>query len=353
MLRRATLLLCSALLTGAGDAPRPVRITTVSLVQPGQAVTLSGTLQARILADLAFRVGGKVIERPVDIGQTVHAGQMLARLDPSDLRLNEQVAAAALQAAEADAANARASLARYEALGRTSPAYLPSDYDSRVAASRMADARLAQASRQLILAHDQSGYGTLVADADGVITALPVQVGQVVAAGQTVASLAHTGEIEAVVDVPENRLQAVRSATDVTITLWAAPQQTLHGRVREIGAQADAATRTFTAKITVLDAPPGLLALGMTAAVRFNAARPPVAVLPAAAVTDQDGHPAVWVLDPQTHRATQRPVQVAGYAGDGTAVIAAGLQDGDQVVTAGAGQIEPGMALTAWAGATR
>ncbi len=353
MLHRSSLLLCAALLAAAADPPRPVRVTSVTMVQPGLAVTLSGTVQARTLADLAFRVGGKVVQRPIEVGDHVQAGQVLARLDPSDLRLNEQVAIAALQAAQADATNARAALARYEALGHSSPAYLPSEYDSRLSASRMADARLVQAQRQATLATDQAGYGALVADADGVITALPVQVGQVVGAGQTVASLAHTGDIEVVVDVPENRLQAVRSAGNVGITLWAAPDQPLHGHVREIGALADPATRTFAVKITVDAAPAGLLALGMTAAVRFTDNRPPVAILPAAALTDQRGQPAVWVLDSASQHAALRPVTVAGFGPDATVAIAAGLRAGEQVVSAGAGQIDPGMALTAWTGPAR
>ena len=159
---------------------------------------------------------GKVVERQAEIGDHVRAGQVLARLDPADLRLSEQAAQAALVAAQADAANTKADLARYDGLGRGSPAYLPSEYDRRVtAAFRMAAARLIQAERQVALAHDQSSYGSLLADADGVITALPVQVGQVVAAGQTVASLAHTNQTEIVVDVPENRLAEIRSAGDV------------------------------------------------------------------------------------------------------------------------------------------
>ena len=351
--RSAFLLLLAPLLLAAGEPPKPVRVAIVTLVQPGAALTLSGTVQARTLADLAFRVGGKVVERPAEIGDHVHAGQVLARLDPADLRLSEQASQAALLAAQADAANTKADLGRYDALGRSSPAYLPSEYDRRTSAARMAAARLAQAEHQVALAHDQSLYGSLLADADGVITALPVQVGQVVAAGQTVASLAHTGQTEIVVDVPENRLPEVRAAGEVAVTLWAAPGTALRGRVREIGALADPATRTFTVKIALTDAPRDLVSLGMTASVRFAGTGPQVALLPATALADQSGRPAVWVLDPAAHRAALRPVQLAGYAADGSMVVAGGLAPGDQVITAGAGLLEPGMALTAWAGAAR
>ncbi len=351
--RSALLLLSAALLTAAGDGPKPVRVTAVTLMRPSIPLVLSGTVQARTQADLAFRVGGKVVERPAEIGDHVHAGQALARLDSADLRLSEQAAQAALAAAEADAANTKADLTRYDDLGRSSPAYLPSEFDRRNSSARMAAARLTQAERQAALAHDQSLYGSLVADADGVITAFPVQVGQVVAAGQTVASLAHTDQTEIVVDVPENRLNEVRSAGDVEITLWAAPGAILHGRVREIGALADPATRTYTAKVSVTGGPVNAMALGMTANVRFTVGGPNVAVLPATALADQNGQPAVWVLDAAAHRAELRPVQISGYAADGNMLVAGGLTAGEEVITAGAGQIEPGMAVTAWAGAVR
>ncbi len=349
---------CAAPCAVAEPAPRPVRVQTVVFAPEAHTLTLSGSIQARTQAELAFRVGGKVIARPVEVGDKVHAGQELARLDPQDLQLQVQSAASAVEAASADAAQARAELERYQALGKRSPAYMSSEYDRRLAASRMADARLTQAARQYALAHDQAGYGTLTADADGVVTALPVQVGQVVAAGQTVATLAHSAEVEVSLDVPENRLDDLRAAQLVAITLWSAPGRTLHGRVREIGALADPASRTFNVKVTVLDAPPGLLALGMTATVRL--ATPPgpsIALLPATAITDQDGHPAVWVLNQgqggSPSHAERRPITVAGYREDGQVAISGGLSPGDQVVTAGAAVLDPALPVVAWGGPAR
>ncbi len=340
--------------TRTTNAPVPVRVAPVVFTARQLVLTLSGSVQARTLADLAFRVGGKVVDRPVDVGDHVRAGQVLARLDQADLELSFEAAASALQSAIADAARARADFSRYEQLGRNSPAFLVSEYDSRLSAMRMADARLLQAQRQLALAKDQLNYGTLTADADGVITALSVQVGQVVASGQTVARLAHTAQIEVVVDVPEDRLPDVRSTAGIEISLWADPGRKLAGRLREIGAQADAASRTFAVKVTVLDPPPDLLALGMTATVRFVAPpRTPVAILPATAITDHDGAPAVWVFDQKAEHATLRQVKIAGYDGDGSVTIASGLAAGEQIVTAGASEIDPGMRLVAWAGAAR
>jgi RND family efflux transporter MFP subunit len=352
-LSRALICLPLLLCVAAGEPPRPVRVVDVVVAPLPRRLVFSGTVQARTQAELGFRVGGKVIARPVEVGDHVKAGQVLARLDQADLVLSEQVAEAALQAAIADQANARADFARYEQLGRKSPAFIAAEYDKRSAASRMADARVVQAQRQLALAHSQSGYGVLTADADGVVTSLPVQTGQVVAAGQTVAVLAHTDAIEVVADVPENRLADVRAADIVSIGLWAAPDQALHGRVREIGALADAASRTFAVKVSVLDAPQGLLALGMTATVGFDRPSPPVARLPASALTDKDGTPAVWVLNMQTQRAVLHPVEVANLSGDGSVLVKSGLSTGDKVITAGVGDLSPDIALIVWPGAAR
>ncbi len=353
MLLRSALLASVVLLGAAGEAPKPVRVAVVTMQARQAGLTFSGTVQARTEADLGFRVAGKVIKRPVDIGDHVRAGQTPASLDPADLQFSQEVSEAALQAAMADAEDAQAEMKRYDGLGRSSPAFLPSEYDKRIAAQRMANARLMQAVRQVALARNQRSYGALTADADGIVTALPVQVGQVVAAGQTVAHVAHTDETEVVADIPENRLTEIRAAREVTLTLWAAPGQVMHGRVREIGALADPSSRTFAVKVTVLDAPADVLALGMTAAVTFGHTGDPLAALPATALTDVQGRPAVWVLDPASHQAALRPVEVAGYGGDGSVLVGAGLATGKQVVTAGLQQIAPGMALTAWMGAIR
>ena len=255
-----------------------------------------------------------------------------------------------MQAASADAAEARADLARYVALGHASPSYLPSEYDRRLAARRSADARLAEALQLLGLAHNQLDYATLRADTDGVITTLPVEVGQVVTAGQTVVGLARAGDTEIWVDVPENRLGSIRGAV-VTVTPWSEPDRRLSGQVREIGALADAATRTFNVRITV--APASGLSLGSTATVAFSVGdAKKVALLPATALTDIDGKPAVWLLD-QTGHASRRPVEIVRLDGDGQVAIGAGLAPGEQVITAGADLIDPDMRLTAWSGPAR
>jgi RND family efflux transporter MFP subunit len=337
----------------AAAAPKPVRVAPVVLLTPDDTLVVSGSVQPRVLAELSFRVGGKILARPVQVGDHVRAGDVLARLDERDLALSLAAAEGAVVAATADAANARADFARYEGLGRASPAFLPAEYDRRQSAARMAEARLAQALRQRDLARNALAYATLTADADGVIASLPVEVGQVVAAGQTAATLAHADATEVVADVPESRLAAVRHATAVTVTLWADPDHPLPAWVREIGALADAASRTFAVKVS-LPSPPPLLALGMTASVRFAApAGAPVALLPAASLVDDRGTPAVWVLDPDRHRAALRHIALASYRGDGAMAVREGVGPGELVVTAGASEIDADTPLSAWQGAAR
>ncbi len=332
------------------QTPRPVRTETATLTRPTETFTYSGTVQARRQAELGFRVGGKIMARAVDPGARVRARDVLAQLDTADLRLSLESATSAVLAAEAEATNLRAELRRYAALGQGSPAYIASEYDKRAAQQAMADARLTQARRQSALAQSQLAYGTLTADADGVVTAVMAEVGQVIQAGQTVVSLAHTAATEVVVDVPENRLAAVRAAPSVSVALWSQPDQHLEGHVREIGARADSASRTFAVRVAL---PPGTEApLGATATVQWQAAAAAVVVLPAAALVQRDGHAAVWVLDPARQRATPRPVTVAGYRND-QVVLMDGLVGGEQVVTAGATQLDAEMPVTAWAGPTR
>jgi RND family efflux transporter MFP subunit len=354
VIRVAACLLAVSTAAVAEQPPRPVRVQTVVYKPLQDAVTYAGTVQARVQASLGFRVAGKVTERTVDIGNHVAAGQILATLDPADARLAVEADMQSARAAEAEAVDARAEFGRYQRLGRGSPAYIASEFDKRQAALDGAEARLAQAQRQLALAHDQLDYTELRADADGVITGVSLEPGQVVAAGQTVISLAHTAETEIAVDVPENRLPDIRAADGVVIRLWSDPDQDIPGRVREIGALADPVSRTFAVKVTVLGPPGGTIGLGMTASVRFSrAAGQSVALLPAAAVVSADGVPSVWVLDAAAHRAVAHPVQVSSWRGDGSVAISGGVDDGAQVVTAGAALLDSAMPVSAWAGAVR
>ena len=195
-------------------------------------------------------------------------------------------------------------------------------------------ARLDQAHASYAVSRNQSGYTVLHADYDGVITAITAEAGQVVAAGQAVMRLARPEEKEVVISVPESRLAEIRKATQVSIALWADPEKFYRARIREISPNADAATRTFTAKVSVIDSNPAV-ALGMTAVVLLGLAPVgDVIMLPLTALTQDNGKPAVWVVDQQSRQVGLKQVQIAQYRENG-AVISGGLKSGEIVVTAG------------------
>ncbi|HJQ60165.1 MAG TPA: efflux RND transporter periplasmic adaptor subunit [Vineibacter sp.] len=324
--------------------PRPARVQEVSFRAETRQMTLAGVVAPRVEASLGFRVAGKIISREVDIGARVTEGQVLARLDPADFRLARDNAQAAVIAAEADEAHAQADLERYAGL-RGSAAYVPQVHDQRLSAANMAKARLDQARAQLASAQNNLDYTTLVATASGVVTGLTMEAGQVVAAGQSVARVARTDELEILVNVPEQRLAFIAEATDIAFELWAQPGRSFKARLRELAPAADPTTRTYAARFTLIERP-AVAALGMTATLtvahRSNAT---VAELPLTAIFQQGATPAVWLVDRATGAVTLRPVTIVRWRDD-AAVISAGLADGDLVVTAGVHKLEAGQRVT-------
>ncbi len=321
-------------------APRAVIAQVVGAKPTEGANVYSGEVRARHENDLAFRVGGKVVARYVDVGATVKKGTELARLDPQDAQLGVESARSQLAAAEADHALAKAELARYRDLYAkqyVSKAVL----DARENTFNTTKARLEQARAQAQVARNQSSYTTLVAEADGVITAVNVEAGQVVSSGQPVLRFARPEEKEVAINVPETRLGELRDANQVAVALWAAPDKPYVGRVREIAPNADPATRTFMAKITIVD-PDSAVKLGMTANVLLGErAGTEVITLPLTALTQVDGKAAVWVVDPQTNKVNLRPVAIGAYREDGV-TVRDGLRPGEVVVTAGVHKLLPG-----------
>ena len=321
-------------------APRPVIAQVAAAKSADGANVYSGEVRARYENDLAFRVGGKVVARFVDVGATVRKGDQLVRLDPQDLQLNVESARQNLAAAEADHALARAELERYRELYAkkyVSQAVL----DARQTTFNTSKARLEQARAQAQVARNQSSYTTLVAEADGVITAVNVEAGQVVSPGQPVMRFARPEEKEVAINVPETRLGELRDASGILISLWAAPDKPYAGRIREIAPNADPATRTFAAKISFAE-PDAAVKLGMTANVAIgDRATGPVITLPLTALTEAQGKPAVWVVDPTTSQVNLRPVAIGAYREDGV-TVRDGLRPGEIVVTAGVHKLIPG-----------
>lgn len=325
----------------APPLPRPV------LVQPatpgGVAPTVyTGEVRARHEADLAFRVGGKIAARLVDAGAEVKPGTPLARLDPADLQLALQAAQAQVAAAESEYATAKAERERYADL--VSKRFVSqAAFDAKDNLFKSSQARLEQVKAQAAVSGNQAGYGTLTADQAGVITAILADVGQVVSGGQAVLRFARPEEKEVAIAVPEGRLAELKASKDLRVGFWALPGLQAKGELRELAPAADAATRTYAARIRLV-APPPTVTLGMTAQVAFGgpAGEAPL-VVPLPAVVNLGQGPAVWVI--KDNKAQRRPVQVSQFREDG-AVIASGLQAGELVVVAGALKLVPDQAVT-------
>lgn len=322
------------------EAVRPARVVKVALGGQSHQANYSGEVRARFETALAFRVGGKIAKRHVEVGSIVKAGQVLAELDPQDLRLAEAASRAQLAAAQADFGLAERDLKRYTDLLEKKFISL-ADYERRKNLLDTARARFAQVKAQHEVSANQAVYGQLRADHDGVIVSIEAEAGQVVAMGQPVMRLARPQEKEVVVSVPENRLAEMRAAQDIQISLWAEPGKLYRGKVREISPAADPVTRTYTAKVTVLDAAPAMQ-LGMTANVLLGAgAAAPAAELPLTALYQQGGGPAVWLVDTASGKVRLVPVQVGEYR-EKTFTVLSGLKDGDSVVSAGVHKLVPG-----------
>ncbi len=313
--------------------PRLVNVVRVSVDTADGDVAYSGETRARYETNLSFRVAGKIVARNVEIGSSVRAGAVLARLDPEDQQLITRSAQSQLEAAKSEFEQTKAELVRYSDLLKKN-FISQAEYERRQNAFNVAKARLGQAQAQLSASKNQADYTALVADRAGVVTAILAEAGQVVAAGQTVIKLARTDEKEVVISIPENRLADLNAAREITITLWADPSKIYRGKLREVSPSADPVTRTYAAKISILDADSGV-SLGMTANVYLKGLQRGVAMpLPATALFQDDGKAAVWVVDPATGKVQLVQVEVGEYVED-KVVIFSGLKPGDIVVRAG------------------
>ena len=334
----ATLVLIAGLSACGKEAAKApeARVVNVVRVHPGSdssEVAYSGDVRARYETNLSFRVAGKIVARNVEVGTVVRSGDVLARLDPEDQKLNAQSAQSQLAATQSEYDQIKADLERYSDLYKKE-FISKADYDRRLSAFNVAQARLAQAKAQLSVTQNQTGYTALAADHAGGITAIQAEVGQVVAPGQAVMKLARTDDKEVVISIPENRLAELNGSKEIAITLWANPAMKYRGKVREVSPSADPVTRTYAAKISVLN-PDTTMKLGMTANVYLTGARRGVsAMLPATALFQDNGKAAVWLVDPAASTVKLVPVEVGEYIEDKIA-ITAGLKQGDVVIRAG------------------
>lgn len=343
-------------------APEPVRavkLLTVGsdTVQAGQEY--AGEVRARVESRLGFRVGGKLVQRPAEVGQRVQAGQLLAQLDATDLALGSQAAQAQMAAARTQRDLAAADLKRFtelKAQGFISGAEL----ERRQAALDAAEASLRQAQAQGAVQGNQAGYARLLADAAGVVVAVDAEPGQVVAAGTPVVRLARDGARDVVFALPEERLGSLRIGQNAQVRLWSVAQggpaaQPLTGTVREVAASADPLTRTFQVKLALpADAN---VPLGATAYVSLSGQRTGAQALrlPTSALMRASGGSsasAVWVFDPATSTVTPRTVQLQGADGNDM-LVASGLKAGELVVAAGVHVLSAGQKVTRFADADK
>ena len=323
------------------EAPeiRPVRTVTAAKGKAGETVVLTGHVQAEDEPAFAFRIAGRMIERPVNVGDRVEAGQVLAKLDPEN-ELNElRSAESTLAAAQGQLTYARGDFDRQRQLlanGHTPRAR----FDQSQNALQSAQSQVDNAEAQLRIARDRVSWTTLEADAPGTVTARGAEPGEVVQAGQMIVRLARQGGRDAVFDVPAQLLRSAPSESEITVRLTDDPSVTATGRVREIAPQADPVTRTFEVKVGLSD-PPQAMRLGATVTGSVKLESEPVISIPASALTELNRQPAVWIVDPKNLTVSMRNVELLRHD-PGTVVIAQGLDTGDIVVTAGIQALHPG-----------
>lgn len=318
---------------------RPVRVMTVEKQPGGQAVSFTGQIQARDEVNLSFRVGGRMIERSVNVGDRVAAGQAVARLEEEPARNALRTARANHSAASSQLTRARNDFARQQRLlasGATSRA----DYDQAVEAMEAARAQVDSTKAQLDTAEDQLGYTRLVADAAGSVTARGAEPGEVVEAGRMIVRVALEGGRDAVFDVPERVIRAAYPEVEVNVVLASEPNVRATGRVRELAPQADPVTRTFRVRVG-LNNPPSAMRLGSTVVGAIQLDAGSGITVPASALTRAERQPAVWVVDPASSTVFLRNVEVYRYELD-RVVVAHGLAPDEIVVIAGVQALRPG-----------
>lgn len=316
---------------------RPVRVLVLAAAEGAASSEFSGEVRPRFESRLGFRVGGKITERRVDVGALVKRGQVLMRLDPQDLKLAQAQTQAALRAAETSRDLARADVKRYQEL-RGSNFVSQAVLDSKLSALKAADANVDAALAAFRVQSNQAGYASLVSDLDGVVTALDAETGQVVAPGTPVVRIARTDQLDVVIGIPEDKVGSIRAAGSVSVRLWAAPGQLILGKVREIAPAADAATRTYAAKVAIPASAD--VRLGMTAVVRFSSPGAAGGLrVPLTALLQHKGGSAVWLVENGAVRLA--PVQL-GMASGNEMLLTGGVQAGQTVVTAGVNLLKNG-----------
>ena len=317
---------------------RPVRVVTVESRNGGDSVSLTGRVQAESEVNLAFRIDGRMISRAVNVGDTVTAGQEIARLNPENEEDGLSAAEATLQGARGQLIEARANEARNRSL-------LAQNFISQAAFDRItqvansAQAQVDAAQAQVGISRNRLGYTRLLADAGGVVTAVGAEPGEVVQGGRMVIQVARKDGRDAVFDVSARLKDIAPANPEITVTLASDPAVKAKGRVREVSPRADPVTGTFAVRVGLID-PPAAMRLGTTVTGRMQVGAPQGIELPASALVRAEGRSAVWVVDPQAMTVSLRTIEL--LASDPERVrVAAGLNPGEIVVAAGVQALRP------------
>lgn len=321
------------------EAPRPVRVITAGASDVTDAIFLPGEVRARFEQRYGFRVPGKISQRLVDVGQEVKAGQVLAILDSQDVMPQINAQAAQVDVARTDLNFQRSELKRQQELrdkGFVSGAAL----ERQAAATESASARLKAAQSQLATAQNGLNFQTLRADKAGVVVGVDAEAGSVVAAGQSVVRVAQLGEREILVNAPERAVTQMKTASGFLVAFDALPGKYVRAKLRELSPAADPASRTYAARLTLLDAT-AEVKLGMSATVRSEFGATKAIVIPNSALYTRDNVTRVWLLDRASETVKPVEVKLGASTNDGV-TVASGLKAGDLVVTAGANLLQPG-----------
>ena len=355
-MRRALFLIVAAALTGGlagcksegseAKAQKPARPVVSVVVEPqqDQAIGFAGTIQPRFQTDRGFRVLGRLISRHVDVGDVVAPGQALAQIDPLLLDLAVRASEADLAKAQAQLANATAAEGRIGALFAKQVAN-QADFDNARQALQAATASVTQAQANLAKTREQRSYATLTADEPGVVTSVDAEIGQTIAAGKKVMTIARTDVREAVVDIPDAMARSQAPGEPFAIRLQADQTVTATGKLREVAPQADAATRTRRVRIT-LDQSIEAFRLGatITAFPATPTAAQAVFDIPAGALLDRDGGTRVWLLDPKSRTVRTVAVELA-ERGEHKARVVGQLPPGARIVSAGVNSLSEGQSV--------
>lgn len=325
-----------------------MRAITVGERAVGDTVSLTGTVQAQTEVNYAFRIDGRMVERPVNVGDQLQPGQLIARLDPSNEESSLQSARAQLDAANARLVEQRNNYERQKEL-------LERNFISRAAFDqfeanlRSAESTVRSARSQVELARNRLSYTRLTSDAGGSVASVGAEPGEVVAAGRRIVQVARKGGRDAVFDVPARMRETAPANPEITVSLTTDPKVSAQGRVREVAPRADPVTGTFRVRVGLID-PPAAMRLGSTVTGHMRVERASGFEIPGSALVRSGAQAAVWVVDPKTKTVSLRAIDVASHDASRVAV-AAGLEAGDVVVTAGVQALHPGQKVrTAGAG---